>query len=88
MGFLCAADGSVLPQTFHDLELVVVADGSLDATRDVLATYRNRRLVVVVNPVRLGLAASRNRGLAMASADLTARQDADDVSRADRLTRQ
>nr|HMQ73817.1 glycosyltransferase [Rubrivivax sp.] len=38
-GFVRRAVDSVLAQTFTDLELLVVDDGSRDATRDVLATY-------------------------------------------------
>ncbi|MCB1983521.1 MAG: glycosyltransferase, partial [Rhodoferax sp.] len=41
-GFVRRAVDSVLAQTFTDLELLVVDDGSRDATRDVLATYGPR----------------------------------------------
>lgn len=86
--FLRAAIDSVLSQTVEDLELVVVNDASTDGSRDIAADCGDRRLVLLDNPTRLGLAASLNRGLGAARSDLIARQDADDVSHPRRLERQ
>lgn len=86
--FLRTAIDSVLAQTVEDLELVVVNDASTDGSHDVAAACADPRLVLVDNPTRLGLAASLNRGLAVAGGALIARQDADDVSHPRRLERQ
>jgi hypothetical protein len=86
--FLRQALDSVLGQTLRDLELVVVDDGSVDGSRAVLASCLDPRLIRLENPVPLGLAASLNRGVAVARAELIARQDADDVSHPERLARQ
>jgi glycosyltransferase involved in cell wall biosynthesis len=86
--FLAAAIESILAQTVRDLELVVVDDASADASRAIVAGYRDPRIVLLENSTWLGLARSLNRGLAVARAELIARQDADDVSVPRRLEQQ
>jgi cellulose synthase/poly-beta-1,6-N-acetylglucosamine synthase-like glycosyltransferase len=84
-----AAAVSILRQTFRDLSLVAVDDGSRDATAEVLDALarRDRRVVVVRGPGE-GIARALNRGLRCCDAALVARMDADDVARPDRLARQ
>jgi glycosyltransferase involved in cell wall biosynthesis len=79
---------SVLRQTLADLELVVVDDGSSDATPEILESIDDSRLTVLRNDERLGLATSLNRALDTASGRYVARLDADDVALPDRLERQ
>jgi len=78
---------SVLAQTADDLELVVVDDGSTDATADFLAAVGDARLRVERRR-HAGLTRSLNHGLGLARAPLVARLDADDVALPDRLARQ
>jgi len=85
--FVHEALESVLRQTYSDLEVVVVDDGSTDGTGDVLAGLRDERLRVV-RQEPTGLVAALQRGLAEARAPLVARMDADDVSEPERLERQ
>jgi glycosyltransferase involved in cell wall biosynthesis/GT2 family glycosyltransferase len=76
---------SVLRQTFADLELIVIDDGSTDETAALLAEVGDPRLVVVRNERQLGLAKSLNRGLELARGRYVARLDADDVALPTRL---
>ena len=79
---------SVLAQSLRDLELIVVDDASTDGTPQLLAAYEDERLVVVRNEENLGLTRSLNRALDRARGHFIARQDADDRSLPERLTRQ
>jgi len=78
---------SVLAQTASDLELIVIDDGSVDATATVLAAIPDPRLRVV-HQEPAGLTRSLNRALGLARAPLVARLDADDLALPDRLERQ
>jgi glycosyltransferase involved in cell wall biosynthesis len=85
-GCVRRAVDSVLGQGFQDLELLVVDDGSTDATRAVLAEYGDRlRLLAKANG---GPAAARNHGLSHARGEYVAFLDADDYWKTDKLQRQ
>ncbi len=83
--FLRESVQSLLGQSFRDLELIIVDDGSTDNTAAVLAGFQDSRLRVLRNQRNLGLAASLNRGIGLASGKYIARQDADTISAANRL---
>ena len=70
---------SVLAQTYSNLELIVIDDGSTDNTQELLASYSDPRLKVVVPGKNGGPAAARNRGLEVARGDFIAFQAAVDV---------
>jgi glycosyltransferase involved in cell wall biosynthesis len=84
-----AAAVSILRQTERDLRLVVVDDGSRDATPEVIARLAERdpRVLLVRGPGE-GIANALNRGLAACDAELVARMDADDVAHPARLALQ
>lgn len=85
--WITQAVASVLAQSAGDLELIVIDDGSADATPDLLAAVRDGRLRVERQP-RAGLTRSLNRALGLARAPLVARLDADDWALPERLERQ
>jgi len=74
--WLAGAIDSVLNQAFQDFELIVVDDGSTDATREVIAGYGDR-IQYYFQPNR-GPAAARNLGIKQAQADLICFLDSDD----------
>ncbi len=80
---------SVLAQSLHDFELIVVDDGSIDDSPAILAGYQGREgRLRIVRTGRAGLVAALNRGIAEAAAPLIARLDADDIALPHRLARQ
>lgn len=81
---------AILAQTVRDLELIVIDDGSRDATPDVIARAVERDPRVRALPMgrNVGIARSLNAGLEAARAPIVAIQDADDYSAPERLERQ
>ncbi len=86
--FLGAAIDSVLAQTFSGFELLVVIDASTDRSLDIVESYRDPRVRLLVNETNAGLAASLNRGLAIIASEYVARLDGNDLCFAERLARQ
>jgi glycosyltransferase involved in cell wall biosynthesis len=87
--FLREAVESVLAQTLSDLELIVVDDGSADASPEILAEYASAdERLVVRRTEHLGQADARNAGVAAARSELIAFLDHDDVAHPERLARQ
>ena len=83
--FVADAVNSILAQSFAGFELIVVEDGSTDATREVLKSFTDPRIAVVANPANLGEAGAFNIGLALAHGEFVARFDADDIAEPNRL---
>lgn len=69
---------SVLSQTFGDLELIVVDDGSTQDLRSVVESFGDTRVVYVRHDCRRGAAAARNTGIRSAKGEYLAFQDSDD----------
>jgi len=75
---------SVLGQNEAPHEVIIVDDGSIDGSSEILEEYLSERTNVVLGPGR-GLAAALDFGIAHASGDYIMRVDQDDPSRIDRL---
>ncbi|MBU4523873.1 MAG: glycosyltransferase family 2 protein [Desulfomicrobium sp.] len=81
------AIASVLGQTWTDLELIVVDDGSTDATAKVLAEFDDPRLTGM-HQENKGVSSARNRGIAASRGRLIALLDSDDYWMPDKLEKQ
>lgn len=66
---------SVTGQTYQNIELIIVDDGSVDDTREVVARYPQARYHYQQNQ---GLAAARNTGIFLANGEMLVFLDADD----------
>ena len=76
--YLPRAMESVLSQSYENLELIVVDDGSTDNTREVVNAYQDARIRYMRTPSNRGVAAARNAGIRRASGEYIAFQDSDD----------
>lgn len=78
---------SALAQTFTNLEVLVINDGSTDSTAERVGRFNDPR-VRLHNFTNAGLAASRNRGIRLARGEFIAFLDADDLWLPRKLERQ
>ena len=79
---------SVLAQTFGDLELIVVDDGSTDTTPDVVARMLDPRIRLLRTDGNRGASAARNAGINHSTAPYVAFLDSDDEWLPTKLERQ
>lgn len=70
---------SILNQTYHNLELIIIDDGSETTVEEVLNVIDDR-IHIVRNDVNSGIIYSLNRGLDLAHGEYIARMDADDIA--------
>lgn len=75
--YVAGAVESVLAQSFDDLEIVVVDDGSTDETADTLHPFLDR--IRYIRQEHRGLAAARNTGIRVARGPYVAFLDSDDL---------
>ena len=69
---------SVLGQTFTDFEVIVVDDCSTDQTKNLVESFRDKRIVYVRHDQNAGPGAARNTGIRRARGQLIAFLDSDD----------
>ncbi|MFH1664607.1 MAG: glycosyltransferase [Candidatus Omnitrophota bacterium] len=84
--FLKAAVDSVLAQEYGAFELIVVDDGSTDGTEDLMASYKDSR-ILYIRQENKGVSSARNKGLHEAKGGFMAFLDSDDRWTPDKLER-
>lgn len=75
--YVSQAIDSVLDQTYPNIEVIVVNNGSTDDSLEILERYGNR--IYLVDQENLGQSGARKSGLAKATGDFIAFLDADDI---------
>ena len=78
--FLRESVASVLAQTFDDLELILVDDGSSDGSWEVLQTLADKRLRSFRFERNVGVGFARNFAITKADSEYLAFLDADDLA--------
>ena len=86
--YLREAIDSILAQTFSDFEFIIIDDGSQDSSPDIVRSYTDKRIRFYQNEHNMGVAATLNRGLDLASGEYIARMDSDDISLPERFEKQ
>jgi glycosyltransferase involved in cell wall biosynthesis len=76
---VCLAIRSVLAQTCPPSEVIVVDDGSKDATRDLIREQFGNRVTVIAHETNQGISAARRTGYLAAKGEWIAYLDSDDL---------
>jgi len=83
--YLKDAIHSILQQSFRDLELIVVDDGSTDDSAAIAEAFNDKRVKVLRNGTNRGVAYTLNRAMDESQGKYIARMDSDDVALKNRL---
>lgn len=86
--YISQALESILDQTYSNLEILIINDGSNDETLSLLKGYTDKRIRIINNERNKGLIFSLNRGLCEVQGEYIARMDADDISLPTRIKEQ
>lgn len=78
---------SICNQTYKNLEIIIIDDGSSDQSKTIIETYQDKRLRFISRENR-GLISSLNEGINICKGKYIARMDADDISSQERLEKQ
>lgn len=81
---------SILNQSYKNWELIMCDDNSTDGTYDIALNYSKKyeNIKLIENKKNEGLAYSLNKCIKIAKGELIARNDADDISKPDRIAKQ
>jgi len=78
--FIEATLESILAQTYQNIEVIVVDDGSKDATPEIVRKFSDRDpRITLIQQANAGVAAARNRAIQSAKGEFVAPIDADDI---------
>ena len=84
--YLAQCLDSIISQTYTDFEVILVDDGSIDASPDICETYvKKDSRIKVIHQKNAGVSAARNRGITAAGGEWIAFIDSDDFVDSDYL---
>jgi glycosyltransferase involved in cell wall biosynthesis len=86
--YLREAMDSILAQTYRNFEFVIINDGSIDATKDIILSYSDPRIAYYENEENLKLVETLNKGFGLCKGEYIIRMDADDISFLNRIEKQ
>ena len=77
---------SIIEQTYKNIEVIIVDDGSLDNSLEIARTYEERyERIKVISQGNQGAASARNSAFSFSSGDYIQYQDADDLLHPDKI---
>ena len=87
-GTILRSVNSVLNQTYEDLELIIIDDGSTDNTKKLIEEIEDDRIRYIYLGANGGASNARNVGVSYALGEWIAFQDSDDAWRPEKLEKQ
>lgn len=79
---------SILNQTYKNIELIIVNDGSENDDLNIISSFDDNRITIINNVNNEGLANSLNKAIDKANGTYIARMDSDDISHKRRIEKQ
>lgn len=77
--YIVEALDSVLNQTWKNIEVIVINDGSTDGTRSILEGYDQSKKIILINSKNMGACHARNLGIRKCTGDYVMFMDCDDL---------
>lgn len=86
--YIAQSVDSILNQTYNNIELIIVDDGSSDNTLKIINSYSSDPRVIIITRENKGLVHSLNEAIDISRGRYIARMDADDIASVDRIEKQ
>lgn len=86
--YLAETIDSILNQTFFNFKFLIVDDGSIDNSIEVIKAYEDSRITLLHNETNLGAGAAMNKAITNANGKYIAIMNCDDISFPIRLGKQ
>jgi len=76
---------SITNQTYHNLQIIIIDDGSTDKTSNIINQFKDNRIRFIKHEKNQGLIFTLNEGIKLCTGKYIARMDADDISELNRI---
>ena len=87
--YLPDAISSIINQTYNNLEIIILNDGSTDGSAKIISDFKRQdKRIIVFHYENCGLVKTLNKGFELAKGKYIARMDADDISVLNRIEKQ